>query len=585
MAADRDFEGLRKEHKDLSADLRRGGILILTVLCILAISFARACRKVSGPEVKRTVCQVKELERTSRVDANISYIFDLFDTKETCEVPCITPATGPDSSAHQTTAPTTVVAASPSPSSAVIENPISSGSPAQSVSPISATPESLPATESSPQKKDPTAAERKQAADCQAQLEGNLEDSAQKWFGVKAPIPGVDISLDLRYWIFILPPLYFLSAIYLHALRKKLELLRILGAQRLKTAKPDEITSLDRLYFEADPVYLRSPSNLATMLFVACYLFLPAYLIYRGAPFWQYWDADSLELIIFGFLVLTLYSVSYAHLVTNKIDQEIAGITNRPISRNWIRSLLGKAGEIIRMLASRVSPRLPLLIGSILVLLTLFLTITQSGCEVKQFKGYQVVLGEQGADWFTAIGLFGGVSRYSWVCRVIYCVSLLLAFVGLMLVLVPRLYKLLLRDRVRKTVLTLAGILAFLSLIDFSTSVGIPLTEIPLRLATCAIITGVWFRYSLSTRLTRREKWRRIRPPLLVFAAPFLVSSGIFLVQYLSLIGLLVYFVGVNLLFFGLLQVEYLVRQEREKLGPVVGLRADGGTEIDPLSG
>ena len=581
MAADRDFEGLRKEHKDLSADLRRGGILILTVLCILAISFARACRKVSGPEVKRTVCQVKELERTSRVDANISYIFDLFDTKETCEVPCITPAAGPDSSAHQTTA-ATVVPASPSPSSAVIENPISSGSPAQNVSPISATPESLPATESSPQKKDPTAAEKKQAADCQAQLEGNLEDSAQKWFGVKAPIPGVDISLDLRYWIFILPPLYFLSGIYLHALRKKLELLRTLGAQRLKTAKPDEITSLDRLYFEADPVYLRSPSNLATMLFVACYLFLPVYLVYRGAPFWTYWEAESLEMIIFGFLVLTLYSVSYAHLVTNKIDQEIAGITNRPLSHNWIRSLLAAAGQFIRGLASRVSPRLPLLIGSTLVLLTLFLTITQSGCEVKRYSGYQVVLGEQGADWFTAVGLFGAVSSFSWVWRVIYCVSLMLAFVVLILILVPRLYRLLSRNRFRKAVLTLAGALLFLTITDFATRVG----EIPFVLITCAIITGVWFRYSLSTQLTRREKWRRrIRPALLVFVTPFLILSGMFLVQYLILIGLLVYFVGINILFFGLLQVEYLVSQEWEKLGPVVGLRADGGTEIDPLSG
>lgn len=570
--ADKDLEALRAEHKQLSDNLTRSGLLILTILCLLVISFARACKKASGAEVKTTLCQIEKIGKTSKQDRNVSYMFELFDTPSECEEPCATPSPSLSPSPNPTAATSKVVSTpkpSPTPSPpettpSLTPSPLPDSSlsvTAQTANSPSPTPEELqPSPEPLPTRHEPTEAEQKVARDCQAKLEAGLEDSAQNWFGVEAPIPGVKIKVDLRYWIFILPPLFFLSGIYLHALRKKLDVIRAVAAHRLSLAKPEEITQVDRLYWHYNPAYARSPSHMAATLFVACYLFLPVYVIYAGASFWTYWDTSLLVGIGFVLSGLTLYSFSYAHLLTNRFNREIARITNLPLRRNIINVALERSKLLIQRVAQRLSPRIPLSIGGVLVLITLLLTISQSGCDHKTYKGYQVLLGEKGAYWYPSFALLGDTNTFnSNIGRITYGMALLLALLVLVLIAVPRLYSKVGEERLRKPLLGLAGAIFVVSTIDFSVSAGVyPVWEGATRLTLCAIFTGLWTYHSFSSQQSKRQKWARIRSPLLVFSTPFLVMAFLFAFQNLvGLPGLMAYFVGITLLFLGLTQLQY----------------------------
>jgi uncharacterized membrane protein len=370
----------------------------------------------------------------------------------------------------------------------------------------------------------------------------------------------------------------------LHALRKKLDVVRAVAAHRLRLAKAEEITQVDRLYWQNNPAYARSPSDMAATLFVACYLFLPVYLIYAGASFWTYWETSSQVGIGFVLSVFTLYSVSYAHLLTNRFNGEIARITSLPSRRNMINAALDRSKHLIHIVARRLSPRIPLSTGGVLVLITLLLTMSQNGCEDKTYKGYQVLLGEKGADWYTSFEFLGGANSFnSNIGRITYAMALLLAFLVLLLIAVPRLYSKVNEERVRKPLLGLAGAIFILSIIDFAVSVGLfPVWEGGTKLASCALITGLWIYYSFSRQQSKRQKWARIRPPLLVFSTPFLIMAFLFVFQRLvGLPGLMAYFVGITLLFLGLTQLQYRL----SPLDVVIELLAEKQpAEEDPLA-
>jgi hypothetical protein len=396
---DKDLEELKKEHKDLSDQLRRGAILSLTVLSLFVISFSRACQKANGNDAKIKLCQIQKLTSTTGRIRNVSYIFDQFESFEDCDEPCPTPTPSPEQATGAPTATTTTANSSQTPQPSPTESPTVSGSDTTSLNPASI-------AQVTPT---PDAATKKLASDCQNKLEADLEESAEKWFSVEAPVPGIKVTLDLRYWVFLLPPLYFLTGIYLHILRMKLRLVEAVGAHELNTVERENASELHLLYFDKQSPYKRFPGDLGGLLFVIIYLFLPLYLIVSGVSFSSYWSADSFISIGFVFGVLTLYSVSYAHFVTNRIDHEIARVTNQPVPGNFIRAALMRIKNLLQKIAGRLSPRIPLSTGSVLLFITLGLTISQNSCEEKRYRGYQVLIGEEGAEWYTSFGLFGSV--------------------------------------------------------------------------------------------------------------------------------------------------------------------------------
>ena len=524
ITPDKDLEILRKEQSNLSDYTRKIAILSLTILIILIVSFARACEKVNGEEVKMRLCQIDKIiedaeTAKTHADRDVSYVFDLFpNDNKNCKLDCPRPSPSPS--------------AYPSPSL---------GTGQQSAQPPSSP---TPAAVGSPS--NDQSFEINRELECKKAIENTLEESAQKWFAVKAPVPGVDITIDLRYWIFSLPILYFLSGIYLHILRKKIYVVTMLGSHRIQAGR--DVTQMDRLLFcgssPARPAFSRFPASLETALFMFSYLFLPVYLFYVGAPFWSSWTTSSIIWNVVVLLTLTFYAIAYAHFAAQRLDQQLVALTKQNSQRNLINSLLERSKRIINWLRNTVPPKLTLSTGSLLIILTLFLAMTQESCGETKYKGWDIVRGVPRATWFTANWVFGGVdTSYNSIARLVYIIAVCLAVTTIVVAVVRPLQR--------------AWIVLFLSKITFIVFL-FGLNDFWLgilnwiKLVVWVVPIFLWLRYSVFA--DNRERWVGIRSALVVLYTPVLPIAYFVAVQRSDLPGLFVFLTGLCILTLGYMQ-------------------------------
>ncbi len=528
ITADKDLEALRKEHKDVSDYATKIAILSLTILIILSVSFSRACKKVNGEEVKTSLCQIDKIIENTKGARDVSYVFDLFpNDNETCALNCPSPSPAP----LMSPSPFVTVAGQPPPSAVNSSTPMTNE--------ILAHAQQL---------------EREHELECKKSIENKLEESAQEWFGVKAPIPGVDITIDLRYWIFGFPILFFVSGIYLHILRKKISMLRILGSYRLQAGSYD-VTQVDRLLFgndssQMETPFTKFPASLEALLFISCYLFLPVYLIYVGAPFWRYWDTSSTIGIALVLLTLTYYAIAYAHFATQRLDHQLVALTQQDPQRNLINTMLDRSKCIINWLRIVIPHKVTLSAGGLLIILTLFLTMTQESCGKTKHNGLDIVRGAQGATWFTADTIFGVNSAYNNIARVVYIISICLAVITIIVALIRGIQ----RGRIALFLSTITFMIFLFSVIDFS--LNVPLFSnwfIPVKLLFWLVPIFLWLRYSLFAR--NPERWLGIRSVLLTLYTPILVLAYLVVGQRVDLPGLVIFLSGLSLLKLGYMQM------------------------------
>lgn len=531
-AADKDLEGLRKEHKDLSDYTGRVAIIFLTILCLLVISFSRAWSRAHSEKVKDTLAKIHQAHGPFRESPyfckiDVSYIFiglELQTAQKYSAEEYVLPCKDNDEEKDRTSGPF-----------------------------------ALPL--------DPSL--KKKFCDCQRQLEDDLEKSAISSFVVKAPIPGVNTEIDLRYWILSLPVTLCLGALYLYILRKKLVWLEITAVQRLREVKPEEVTQLDRLYFEGSSTYLNFPSKLTSFLFVFCYLFLPIYLIYIVCSVaWTYREYGGLITIttlLAAVLTCAFYAVAFGYSVGKQLDRQIIAIA-RSGTRTQLGLLPSRGKTLLEKLAQNVSPKVSLAIGSAMVLLSLFLPLSTN----PYFRGYQLALAGS-----TGLGLPGYVLfLYAGFSRTIYLLTLLLAVVTIFLV-IPPIYSLLNRRWIRAFVLGAGSCLFLTNVVAFTVStiddvVGFtPKCVMGIKVAALLITLALWLciLYSVWKGKGEQNGWKKLRSVALVVYAPIFLIPLQYLVPCGNL-GLTVFFVGTGLLTLGFVQVQYrsgLVANSRSK--------------------
>jgi hypothetical protein len=558
-ATDKSFEELRKEHKELSDYTGRVAIIILAILFLLTISYSRAWDGVHGEKAKPKLCEISKAQKDyhdctdyykdppdSTCDyPNVSYVFG-FQLEQYSEDPTAC-------------APSPSQSPSPSPSPSPCQSPSPSPSPAPSPAPSPCNAR-LTLSERTQRKKDLCAYRRG--------LETDLETEAQKWFAVKAPIPGADINIDNRSWVFTLPILFCVCGVYLHILRKKQNLLEAVAIQRLQEVKPEEITELDRLYFAGDRSFLRFPSRLTTLLFVPCYLFLPAYLIYDLLYVtWGYraiLDPKAVFTAVFLVLICAFYAGAYGHSASNQLERQISAIEKADPGRNRLSDLLGYGRNLLEWLARRVAPAITLAAGSILVTASLFLSF---GAH----KGYAFALGRHEFWWTDPSPYLDNLSRFYFIAERIADVSSVLPAILGVLVILPAKYSLFNRKWIRTLALGVAGGALLFTLVSDSITAIYGFVDwtgqkYMLIKITVQLITGyAWFHTLYATwKGSSDRRWRGV---LLVFFAP------VYLICLVSLWskpgwGFLVSFLGTSVLLVGFAQLQYLSRPPADSPSP-----------------
>ena len=232
-------------------------------------------------------------------------------------------------------------------------------------------------------------------------------------FSVPMEILGIKLQLDLRHWAYGLPILYWLSAVYLYLLRKKLKVIDVLARHRIHNAQPGTIATLDTLLFGADErrsstMYSRLPADFLKPFYSLLVFAFFVYLAICFAPFVSLIGDETNDLwtVGHGILILVTMTIVYAKYVSESLEGQVrkavGSIPPDEIQSRWMRVRRGLRswwrGRRISVSWSSF-PKACVLSSCLLILITLGLATTMNSCG-RCYKGYELAMGK--APWVDA---------------------------------------------------------------------------------------------------------------------------------------------------------------------------------------
>lgn len=594
---EKDIETLREAYQQLSSNVLRFGVIRLSILFIMIVSFSRAFEQIDSREVKKKQEEIQNLEQGLFAKNR-----DTQDLKKELD--------------DKRREFNRLWAANSNWSGKPKQEPPHSGPPLNASRGKKEKPRqaAIPVTSPSREEINTAEAEKKKVEDEFTRAEadrksdqGKIEDLKsgiadiyRKAFRVKVPVPGTEPEIDLRTWIYSLPFLFMFSEVYLFTLRKQRRLLSMVAAYRIRERSRNDTSTFDHLLFASDPAnappFAQHPSQMLTNLYVLCTLALAVYLVVVAQPFWGNWDATALIPVSQILLTAAFYTLAYCLYVSSTLDAQVAsatGLIPRPsrLLTIWKRGI----GWIWSKL-SLLKPTVSVSTGSLLILMTLFLATSVDSC-FGGHRGYDLVRGwaeestrNKADEFFEAdpreylqdeetteepfkkrkvywLGMFGFSNYGNYVGRSLYILGLVLAILAFFGLLIARTssasYQ---NQRWRLWLYGVAGTLSlyvlsayyFLLLsLSFPDSTSAHYSLLALWLLYWLIPVALWFRFAFSRRNETRARWPAVRSVLIVLYAPVAIFTCLFLVLAMvgGLNGLLAYVVGVNLLWLGYMQL------------------------------
>jgi hypothetical protein len=387
-------------------------------------------------------------------------------------------------------------------------------------------------------------------------LKQEYEDLLAREFTLKTSLLGTAMEFDLRLWVYLLPFLFLLTETYFQILRKKQKLLNIVAAN--KFGKRDDVPVIDRLFISDEPntitPFAKYPSQFEQLLSILITLLLIGYIIIKG---WEYWpDRSSSNAGQYAqvLLTITFYAAAYYFYISSKLEAQIFSLVNRDANDDWRSIVWKKSNSWARLLLSRLKSRISLTTGSLLILITLFLAMADS-CSPT--PGYKILLPRNDVtplkmSWLTAeaVNYWGNIVAF--IGRSTYAITLFLALLTLIFVITSFFrFNIFKRLRLMTILFIILGSISIYLILDFAFSiVWLPDSLYPLKIAVWFATIFLWCLFGLSRSKKKHSSWVKIRLVLVLLFIPLVIDACFFLVHAIDndLIGLPVYFIGVNLL-------------------------------------
>lgn len=281
-----------------------------------------------------------------------------------------------------------------------------------------------------PPKREATEEEKEKAKITQKALIEQLRKIADDafTFTFKAPLLGVDIKVDLRFWGFLLLPFVILAEVYLCILRFKRKTIHTLASLMVKRDHANA-TLADQLQFSSgnDSAFIRHPSQYEIAISLIGAAALAIYVAQAGARFWQTWSTDSKALLINAYAFVAIYGVAYVAYARRQLSKPvlIARGLNPPIG--WVFTLGRAVSSWIRSMAKRIRPRLGFGMGGLIIVSTLWLLVGAPFCEQPR-TGLEYVMKPDG--WFSGPMGMAYFDTHNQIIRAFYLLGLLLAAVS-----------------------------------------------------------------------------------------------------------------------------------------------------------
>jgi hypothetical protein len=205
----------------------------------------------------------------------------------------------------------------------------------------------------------------------QEKIVRNIERASDKEFIINFSFVGG--SIDLRYGIFFIPLLFILSEVYFFLLRIKFS---ILTATIKRNFSDEQLFTLN--FIRQPSLFLSKLLRFFELLMLA--LFLKTIIIFSGSVDFLYTVA-----YISGVALLIYYAALVANLYAIEMNPNESMLMDR--KENLIQTFRW-AEKLMRKVIFKVSKVFSVATGSILIIITLFTTVTFNGCN-DTVKGYE----------------------------------------------------------------------------------------------------------------------------------------------------------------------------------------------------
>lgn len=246
------------------------------------------------------------------------------------------------------------------------------------------------------------------AGDEEQEAQRKYDAVTKESFSLSPSVLGSGLKIDLRAWIYSIPFIVLVAFIYIQILRKKQKILSVVAASLL--SNNTETTKIDHLTFSERPgvetPYARNPSQLEQTIYLLIILFLISLTIVAmdsaQIALLGLGVKETFQYLLM-FLSVSFYAVSYYYYVSISLDEQTSAITGWPAKPSSPVKTWRKLQGLTRRLASRLKPQIPLATGSLLILASLFLSTSAScanGDQVVQLPGYKLLQESGGKLWY-----------------------------------------------------------------------------------------------------------------------------------------------------------------------------------------
>ncbi len=221
---------------------------------------------------------------------------------------------------------------------------------------------------------------KKLGEDASARIKANSGSA----FQVKVPAIA-DATLDLRIWIWVFPLLYALAALYAFILKQNIK--AAFYKQKLwgTDAEKAELYELDYPY-----KYLKRVFEMMNLVLVILFLYAISFLV-TGRPHW-----NEVSLIATPYFILLFYTVAYGVYVGR-------AITRKQMGAEYIESRIylfwNGLLHVARRRLGRLKATYSFGLGTTMLLLTLFLTMSEANCNSEKYRGYQLLTRFSTTSW------------------------------------------------------------------------------------------------------------------------------------------------------------------------------------------
>jgi cell division protein FtsL len=212
-----------------------------------------------------------------------------------------------------------------------------------------------------------------------------LREAYRQAFLLKLPLIGSNAEVDLRSWIFLAPVVFVLAELYFAILRKKRSLLSKIALPLNKGDDLRDLSVAGRLFLPTESggeaSFVQHPYQYVRVLDVAFCGGLGAFLLVASQPVWHGLNGETIRILLLFYGTVVYYAVSYYSYVACRLSTAVQCATGSTPAESWGYRVWESLKGLIFRARKRLGAKIPINVGSFLLLLTLFLPISIVSCN------------------------------------------------------------------------------------------------------------------------------------------------------------------------------------------------------------